>query len=150
MSSTSLSLVLINYVLLRQISKVTLVMFISNSKSRSRIFNPDDLGRKIVNDKLVLFTDILFDGTFKNVHCTYDVNSETSSLKPSIESSNEMVSLRYRPMGRLDFEIKLEDSNPKLGSRTIFSINPKFPGSLIYYRIDVEKVASFDRLNSGV
>ena len=147
MSPTSLSLV---FVLLRHISKVTLAMLISNSKSRSRIFNPDDLGRKIVDDKLVLFTDILFDGTVKNVHCTYDVNAETSSFNPAIESSNEMVSLRYRPMGSLDFEIKLEDSNPKLGSRTIFSINPNFPASLIYYRIDIEKITSIDRLNSGV
>ena len=96
-------------------------MWISNLKSRSRIFNPDELGRKIVNDKLILFTDILFDGIVKNVHCTYDVNLE-------IESSNEMLSLRYRPLGRLDFEIKLEDSNPKLGSRTIFSINQLVQG----------------------
>ena len=133
MSPTSLSLVLINY-------KITLVMWVSNLKSRTRIFNPVELGRKIVNDKLILFTDILFEGTVKNVHCAYDVNSETSSFNPVIESSNEMVSLRYRPMGRLDFEIKLEDSNPKLGSRTIFSINPNFPGSLIYYRNDIKKI----------
>ena len=115
-------------------------------KSPSRIFNPEDLGRKIVNEKLVLFTDILFDGTYKSLYCEYDVNSEISSFKPLIdsESSNQILALRQRPLGRLDFAIKLEDSNPKLGSRTIFSISPSFSGSLIYYRIDIETIISLD------
>ena len=109
-------------------------------KSPNRIFNPEDLDRKIVEDKLVLFTDIMLGGVSKNIHCTYDVNSEISSFKPMMDSdssANQILALRQRPIGRLGFDINLENTSPKLGSRSIFSISPNFTGNLIYYRIDI-------------
>ena len=78
-------------------------------------------------------------GISTNVHCTYDVNSGSSDFKPFIDkdSPTQIFAQRHRPIGSLSFDIKLEDSNPKLGSRSVFSISPNFTGDLINYRIDI-------------